>query len=179
VNVHSQARIEKLLSFERIGNPDGPLGTTLVARWGDELVFEHSALSGRRKKFIVEGGTYIVKAAPTFRPGTLVSEGHVWKQLPEELHPHFAPPLAAGVIDIGAPQPGGHSATEHVHYVVQALVHGTDNVGYLDFKDRLIAAEAAGFICHDANPSQLRTETNGRILWLDYELWEYQPKDAG
>jgi hypothetical protein len=179
VNVHTQRRLEALLSFERIGDPNTSLGTTLVVRWDGELVFEHCAIAGRRKKFLVERGDYIVKAAPTFRPGRLVSEGIVYDQLPAELRRHFCPPLAAGVADIQAPQPGGRTATEHVHWIVQPFVAGTDDVGYLDFKDRVIAAEAAGFLCHDANPGQLRRLPSGHIQWLDYELWDYTTNQKG
>lgn len=166
-------RITSHLSFKRIGDPNTSLGTTLVAGYGGELIFEHTAITGRRKKFIVRDEGLIIKAAPTFRPGRLISEGDVWPNIPRPLQRHFSEPLAWGTAHIEAPQPGTRPpATEHVHWVVQRLVEGTDNVSFLDFKDRLIAAESAGFYCHDANPRQLRQLPSGHILWLDYELWE-------
>ena len=168
-----------LVRFERIGDPNGALGTTLVLHYGDALIFESAATLGIRRKFLLpEAGVILkVEAVPTSTPDTWLSqaetEWRVYITLPPELAPHFQRLLFYRHDVIEAPQPGGRLAFTDVHWVAQELVDGgRTGCPYLEFKDRWIAAEAAGFTPHDHKPDQLYTKADGAIVWLDWGGWE-------
>lgn len=171
-----------LATFERIGDPNTALGTTLVLRYGDDLIFESNATLGIRRKFLLPSHGLIIKAecVPTGSDGApwvsqAESEWEVYQRLPRHLVPHFQPLRTYRHDTIRAPQPGDHpDATCEVYWVAQDWCEGRTGCSYIEFKDRWIAAEAAGFRPHDHKPDQLRTRPDGHIVWLDWGHWSWR-----
>lgn len=166
------------VKFERIGDPNTSLGTTLVLHYKGQLVFESAATLGIRRKFLLRDHGVILKveSTPTSTPDSWVSQAEsewdVWHRLPHNLLRHFQPLRWYQHDVIRAPQPSGRpDAFTDVHWVVQDWCEGRTGCSFLEYKDRLIAVEAAGFTPHDSKPDQLRTRPDGSIVWLDWGHW--------
>lgn len=166
-----------LVRFHFIGDPNGPLGLTLVLDYAGTTYYKNTVLDGTRDKFVLRELGVIVKAESfskhSFRsdadPQTF-GEWLVWDKLPPFLRPDFQPILAHAWQLADAPQPGSHPAAPFiVVWSAQPLLAGRDGaVSRAEFDRMVNEAQANGFHPHDHHNRQTRTPEGGEPIWLDY-----------